>query len=165
MPQSYYPSKVFVIEWLRMHGREGDSETVGGAVTGDIEYRIGYYVIGKIGNRRGRWTWGQYCPLIPHGDLLPLIERAKEKERSSRISKRRSPTLVGSPLPSPPAVTFNQVSEGRHIVTLSELEAALAKQPNLVDRPKPPPPSNKRKRAGFSAASARCKSTSPPQCR
>ena len=76
-PQTNYPSKVFVIERLRFNRLEGESETAGGAAAGDIEYRIGYYVLGKIGNKRGRWTWGQYCPLIPHNDLLPLFELAK----------------------------------------------------------------------------------------
>lgn len=45
---------------------------------GDIEYRIGYFMLGKIGRMNGRWTWGQYCPMIPQKDFSKLLEKAKQ---------------------------------------------------------------------------------------
>lgn len=45
------------------------------------------------------------------------------------------------------------MGEGRNVVTLAELEVALAEQPKLaqrpkvIDRPKPPPAVNRRERA------------------
>lgn len=78
MPQSNYEEKVFVIERLRREGMIG--ETAHKHVTNvDVEYRIGYYVVGKIGNKAGRWTWGQYCPFIPVEDFEKLIMLAREK--------------------------------------------------------------------------------------
>ena len=45
----------------------------------DIKYRIGYYIIGKNGNKKDKQTWGQYCPMIPHIDLINLLKKAKEE--------------------------------------------------------------------------------------
>ena len=44
---------------------EGDDE----AEPGDIDYRFGYYMVGRRGRAAGRWTWGQFSPHIPHADL------------------------------------------------------------------------------------------------
>ena len=46
---------------------------------GDIEYRIGYYIVGKIGRAEDKWTWGQYCPIIPGHDLKKLLSNAKKE--------------------------------------------------------------------------------------
>ncbi len=78
MPQSNYGEKVFVIERLRREGIIGET-VLNHVKPTDVEYRIGYYVIGRIGNKTGRWTWGQYCPFIPVGDFEKLIELAREK--------------------------------------------------------------------------------------
>ena len=43
------------------------------------EYRIGYYIVGKNGNKTNKWTWGQFCPFIPTEDLPKLIEKAKNE--------------------------------------------------------------------------------------
>lgn len=78
MVQHNVSEKVFVIERLRR--LKIDGTTVHKLLkTGDIEYRIGYYMIGKNGRVNGRWTWGQYCPLIPQEDFKKLIDKATEE--------------------------------------------------------------------------------------
>jgi len=47
---------------------------------GEIEYRFGYYMVGKNGNRINKWTWGQSCPIIPQEDFSKLIKKAREEE-------------------------------------------------------------------------------------
>jgi hypothetical protein len=78
MPQSNYPEKVFIIERVRF------VESLGGLESkhrqeDKVEYRFGYFIIGKIGKRNGHWTWGQYCPFIPVNDFDRLIKKAKEE--------------------------------------------------------------------------------------
>ena len=46
----------------------------------NIEYRIGYFIRGKIRRAKGKWVWGQYCPLIPHEDLISLMRKAKKEK-------------------------------------------------------------------------------------
>ena len=46
---------------------------------GDIEYRIGYYIVGKNGRLKDRWAWGQFCPLIPIEDFEKLISKARKE--------------------------------------------------------------------------------------
>jgi len=79
MPQFNMDEKVFVIERLRRKGYEGQTEGQKQWGKGDIEYRFGYYVVGKIGRAKGRWVWGQFCPFIPAEDLKNLLRKA-EKE-------------------------------------------------------------------------------------
>ncbi|MFA4890886.1 MAG: hypothetical protein WC604_00830 [Candidatus Gracilibacteria bacterium] len=75
MPQYNLEEKVFVIERLRRLKIDGG--TVHKLLkTGDIEYRIGYYIIGKNGRVKGKWTWGQFCPMIPQKDFKKLIDQA-----------------------------------------------------------------------------------------
>jgi len=78
MVQHNLPHKVFVIERFQKYGEEGEI-AYEGAKIGDREYRIGYCIRGQIGNKNGKWTWGQYCPFIPVDDLLPLLEKAKKE--------------------------------------------------------------------------------------
>jgi len=78
--QSNLSEKVFVIERLRKESTEGELVHKSSWNKGDIEYRIGYYIIGKIGNAKGRWVWGQFCPLIPANDLTVLLEKAKKEK-------------------------------------------------------------------------------------
>lgn len=47
---------------------------------GDIEYRIGYYMIGKNGHRKDKWTWGESCAIIPKEDFDKLIKKAKKEK-------------------------------------------------------------------------------------
>lgn len=77
LAQSNLKEKVFVIERLRK------DSTVGKLAydnwrKGDIEYRIGYYIIGRVGRAKGKWVWGQFCPLIPKNDLDKLLKKAKK---------------------------------------------------------------------------------------
>jgi len=64
--QSNYPGKIFVLQEILFENRKK-------------ELRIGYYIIGKKPKARGKWVWGQYCPLFPRKDLIKLIEKAKKK--------------------------------------------------------------------------------------
>ena len=70
--------KVFVFERLKFH-KSDVNENLGSKKEGDIEYRIGYYIVGKINNRKDKWTWGQFCPVIPLEDFNRLIDLAKKK--------------------------------------------------------------------------------------
>jgi hypothetical protein len=79
MKQFNLSEKVFIFERLRRVRVEGYITHTKNRDLGDIEYRFGYYIIGKIGNRAGKWTWGQYCPLIPIQDFEKLISLAKQK--------------------------------------------------------------------------------------
>jgi hypothetical protein len=55
-----------------------------------IEYRLGYFIVGRIGNRSGKWTWGQFSPIMSAGDLERIMERARAEgtllERSSQAT-------------------------------------------------------------------------------
>lgn len=78
MVQSNLKEKVFVIE--RLHRMEIQGQTVHRKIKiGDIEYRFGYYMIGKIGRAKNKWVWGQFCPLIPKKDLNKLLNKAKKE--------------------------------------------------------------------------------------
>lgn len=79
MPQSNLDEKVFVIERLRKENYEGQLARQKQWNKGDIEYRIGYYIVGRIGRAKGKWVWGQFCPLIPAGDLTALLEKARKE--------------------------------------------------------------------------------------
>lgn len=71
--------KVFVIERMELAKVRGKTVSVSVKDIGDIEYRIGYYIVGKNGTKKGKWTWGQYCPMIPANDLVHLIKKAVEE--------------------------------------------------------------------------------------
>jgi hypothetical protein len=75
--QHNHAEKVLVIERLRRAQVIGVRAFLGGAQEGDIEYRFGYYIVGRIGRAAGRWTWGQYSPFIPHEDLDVLLGKAR----------------------------------------------------------------------------------------
>ncbi len=60
MVQYNIKTKVFSIERLRRVAING--ETMHRELKiGDIEYRIGYWIVGQIGRAKDRWTWGQFC--------------------------------------------------------------------------------------------------------
>jgi hypothetical protein len=44
------------------------------------EYRFGYYMIGFRKGARGKWTWGQFSPMIPEKDLTVLIKTMRKKK-------------------------------------------------------------------------------------
>jgi hypothetical protein len=66
-PQKDLPTKLLCLQRLKFDddGRE--------------EIRVGYYIIGKKENRRGKWVWGQYCTLMPMSDFQALIGSAEER--------------------------------------------------------------------------------------
>jgi hypothetical protein len=57
-PQSNYRAKVFSIERLRLIGEDGERAYADGAVVGDVEYRVGYWTVGRVGRAAGRWVCG-----------------------------------------------------------------------------------------------------------
>lgn len=79
MKQHNYSNKVFVIERLRKESISGRINIAINWKKGDIEYRIGYYVVGKIGRAKNKWVWGQYCPLIPSQDFHKLFLKARKE--------------------------------------------------------------------------------------
>ncbi len=78
MPQSNLDEKVFLFERLMRKEMEGKIAHSSSKI-GDIEYRIGYYIVAKNGKKKGKWAWGQYCPLIPQDDLNKLMDKAKDE--------------------------------------------------------------------------------------
>ncbi len=79
LPQSNFKNKVFIIERLRKESTEGKL-AYDNWKKGDLEYRIGYYIVGRIGKAKGKWVWGQFCPLIPKNDLNKLLKKAKKEK-------------------------------------------------------------------------------------
>jgi hypothetical protein len=55
--QHNFSEKVFVIERLRKIRYEDRLARRSVFREWDVEYRIGYYVVGRIGKMRGRWAW------------------------------------------------------------------------------------------------------------
>lgn len=41
--------------------------------------RFCYYIIGKTGNKKGRWTWGQYAPFVSIADFTEIISEATRR--------------------------------------------------------------------------------------
>ena len=97
--QGNQPEKVFAIERLRFERMEGVSAYGDAQIAGVEEYRIGYWIVGKIGRAAGEWTWGQFSPLIPVEDLTAVIAALE------RLEERR---VAGSPV-----VQAERVSSGR----------------------------------------------------
>lgn len=78
--QHNYPNKYFTIErlkYLRFEGKRKHLVNPASAKAGGVEYRFCYYIVGRIGNRKRRWTWGQYSPLIPLRDYKRLMKKAE----------------------------------------------------------------------------------------
>lgn len=78
LPQCNLKHKVFVLERLRHYKKEGVL-AFGNWHKGGIEYRIGYFIVGKIGRVKNKWIWGQFCPLLPQHDLMKLIDKARRE--------------------------------------------------------------------------------------
>lgn len=87
LPQSNYleNEKVFVFERIGYGGGHGVPNV---HRLGYKEYRIGYWIVGKTGNRAGKWTWGQFCPFIPIDDFNKLIDKAKKEGTIPEIIKQ-----------------------------------------------------------------------------
>jgi hypothetical protein len=80
LPQSNLKDKVFIFERLRKEKFSGKLSYQKNWKKNDIEYRIGYYIVGKIRKANNRWIWGQFCPIIPHKDLIKLLNKAKKEK-------------------------------------------------------------------------------------
>ena len=65
--QSNAPNKVIVLQRIEFEE------------TQEIEYRLGYYMIGIKPRMAGRWTWGQFAILIPALDFRWIVRRAERK--------------------------------------------------------------------------------------
>jgi hypothetical protein len=57
MPQTSLPEKVFAVERWRCVENVGE-QICDDTKVGDVEYRIGYYIIAQNGKRAGSWLWG-----------------------------------------------------------------------------------------------------------
>lgn len=79
LKQHNLPEKVFVFERLKRDHIDGKTIHKN-AKEGDVEYRIGYFIVGKNGRMKDKWTWGQFCPIIPPEDFKELIKEAKRKK-------------------------------------------------------------------------------------
>ncbi|HUC23697.1 MAG TPA: hypothetical protein VMA73_13390 [Streptosporangiaceae bacterium] len=55
-----------------------------------VEYRLGYWIVGRIGVKAGVWTWGQSAPIMSDGDLEPSLLRPGLR---GHCSQARSPAL------------------------------------------------------------------------
>lgn len=84
MQQYNLPEKVFVFERLRKVGIDGRVVHKRTQKNGEIEYRIGYFIIGKIGFMLGHWAWGQFCPVIPARDFEKLLRKARREKTISQ---------------------------------------------------------------------------------
>jgi hypothetical protein len=56
-PQSTYAEKVFVVERLENADSTGRVYSSVESRQGRIEYRFGYFIVGRIGRVAGRWVW------------------------------------------------------------------------------------------------------------
>ena len=75
IPASNLPQhKVFVIEKLRKVKPTGKLAYKKSWRYGEVEYRIGYYIVGRIGRAKNKWVWGQFCPIIPTADVWCITE-------------------------------------------------------------------------------------------
>jgi hypothetical protein len=65
--QSTYSSKAIYLQKIQF---EEDSR---------IEFRLGYYIIGKQPRAVGKWVWGQFATMLPSEDFAKAFNLAKEK--------------------------------------------------------------------------------------
>lgn len=79
MFQHNMEEKFHIIERLRLE-KLPDYLTNKNDKVGQLEYRIGYYIVGKIGKAKDRWWWGQFCPMIPKEDFDKLFDLAKKEK-------------------------------------------------------------------------------------
>ena len=80
LQQSNSPEKIFFFEkWKRVDivGTPASDQLK----VGDIEYRICYYIVSKKPQtqKKNRWVFGQFCPMIPQSDYKTLIKKAKNE--------------------------------------------------------------------------------------
>ncbi|MDY0362974.1 MAG: hypothetical protein RBR08_16110 [Desulforegulaceae bacterium] len=47
--------------------------------TGEVEFRIGYYMIGHRPRMEGKWAWGQYAPIMTAEEMQMIFDRVRDK--------------------------------------------------------------------------------------
>jgi hypothetical protein len=67
VPQTDNPKKVFCLQHIQYQE------------TGRIELRLCYFIIGKKEGMKGKWTYGQYAPLMPLKDFKAIVTLAQKK--------------------------------------------------------------------------------------
>lgn len=75
--QPSMPDKVFLIERLLYERPDGNCHHR--VEPGSVQYRICYWIVGRNGRVNGKWTFGQFCPIIPASDLHSLLKAARKK--------------------------------------------------------------------------------------
>ena len=73
VPQTKFPDepkkvkgKVYVLQKLRFENK-------------DEYFRFGYYIIAEKPKMKGKWIWGQYCPIGPVKDFKRIVDIAKKE--------------------------------------------------------------------------------------
>lgn len=46
---------------------------------GGMGLRLGYYIVGWKGSRRGKWVWGQYATFLDPHDLASIMKEAESR--------------------------------------------------------------------------------------
>lgn len=54
-------------------------ERLRGIDDGHAELRCGYWIVGRNGTMKGRWTWGRYAPIMPLGDYETMHRIARDE--------------------------------------------------------------------------------------
>jgi hypothetical protein len=65
--QSNLPDKAIFLQ--KIHFLEEDR----------IEFRLGYYIIGKKPRNAGKWVWGQFATMLPAEDFNNVVKQAHER--------------------------------------------------------------------------------------
>jgi hypothetical protein len=89
--QSNLNKKVFVVERLKKYKSDKSKMSYGSSwKEGDIEYRISYWIVGQIRNRKNKWTFGAFCPIIPENDLEKVIKAVEDLSYSDNAKSRQN---------------------------------------------------------------------------
>ena len=80
LQQSNSPEKYFIFERL-VRAEIIGTTSAENLKTGDIEYRISYYIISRKENSQTpeKWIFGQFAPMIPAQDFEKLIQKARDE--------------------------------------------------------------------------------------
>lgn len=70
--------KILVVE--RMKFEKATGQVLRETKKGSIQYRLGYFIVGKNGKKADKWIWGQYNPTIPETDFEKLLELARKEK-------------------------------------------------------------------------------------
>jgi hypothetical protein len=70
--------KVFTVERIVLDETRG-TPAYGADSTGDVQYRIAYWIVGRIGKAKDRWVFGGFCPMVPADEFAPLLKQARDE--------------------------------------------------------------------------------------